>query len=176
MSCGQDPSNRSTTVIIRHQKKERPSSATQQVLCSLMLQTFYFLCSPRLRSSSQNTLRPWRDMHGSLLILTAKVKTRSLPKTIFHPPRGGLNSLFLFFFFNQWPSCRRMSSCSCNQSWWVSPRAYLCSSQDFLVHPASERKTGLHDFPAAQLNVLELIFLRQWNVSASVFLSQVKKT
>lgn len=108
---------RSTTVIIEHQKetsphqqlgrKWRPAAAktftlwtvASFLLCSLMIQMVYFLCSPHLRSSSQNMLRPWRDMHGSLLILTAKVKrTHLFPTTVFHHPNGGLNTIFVFCF------------------------------------------------------------------------------
>lgn len=36
------------------------------------------MCSLRLRSSYQNTLRLWRDTHGSLLTLTAKVNIPQL--------------------------------------------------------------------------------------------------
>ena len=52
----------------------------------------------------------------------------------------------------QWPSCLRMFSCSCSQSWWVSSFTYLYSSDP--------DPSCLH---VTVINEREFVILSQWN-------------
>lgn len=67
----------------------------------------------------------------------------------------------------QWPSCLRMFSCCCSQSWWVSSSTYWHSSQDFLILPISYRKNCLH---VAVMNSLEFILFGQWDDLSFLYL------
>lgn len=174
-----------TQVIIKHQKKEAPplqqlsSQEFHIVDCwflgvsSFIIKMLCFRCSPRLRSSSQNMLRPWRDMHGSRLILTAKVKkTHLFPPTVLHHLRVGFNTPFvsLVTFLPE-------NVFLLLQSVVVSFITHILAQHriSWSILPL-DRENGLHDIRGVQMNALELISLRQWNVSAPVLFSHFQSS